>query len=227
MNSLTTKINYKFKNQKLLDRALCHSSFDRKHSNERLEFLGDAVLELCSSERLFLAYPEMDEGELTRKRASMVCEDALSFFARYANIGEYLKIGRSEEVTGGRDKPSMLADAVEAIIGAAYLDGGLEAAQCVVSSVLEYIEKNAVFHADAKSELQMFVQRNGKNNLRYEVFKQEGPPHNTTFYVRVILDEGISAGGVGQSKKQAEQQSAAKLLEILTNEGAATQESKH
>lgn len=217
MNSLTTKINYKFKNQKLLDRALCHSSFDRKHSNERLEFLGDAVLELCSSERLFLTHPEMDEGEMTRKRASMVCEEALSFFARYANIGEYLKLGRSEEVTGGRDKPSMLADAVEAIIGAAYLDGGLEAAQCVVRSVLGYIEKNATFHADAKSELQMLVQKKGENGLRYEVLRQEGPPHNTTFYVRVILDERIWAEGVGKSKKQAEQQAAANLLQILEN----------
>lgn len=215
MKELLSKINYEFKSMKLLDRALCHSSVNRGDNNERLEFLGDAVLELCSSEKLFLEHPEMNEGDLTRKRASIVCEEALSLFARYANLGSYLMLGRSEEVTGGREKPSILADAVEAIIGAAYLDGGLDAARRVVHSVLSYVEENAHFRADAKSDLQMLVQKRGNSTLRYEVYKEEGPPHNMTFYVNVILDGRVEAQGKGKTKKQAEQQAAARLLDKL------------
>lgn len=216
--SLQDKIGYRFENQELFRRALTHSSFanERKINKiedyERLEFLGDAVLEMVSSEHLFRLYPEYSEGELTRLRASLVCEQALSFCAAQLGIGEAIFLGKGEEATGGRKRPSVTSDVVEAIIGAIFLDGGLDKAkEFILKFVLNDIENKHLFY-DSKTILQEQVQKNKNSVLTYELIREEGPDHEKQFVVQALIDGVVRATGTGHSKKLAEQEAAYQIL---------------
>ncbi len=207
-------INYKFQNQELLLSALMHSSYTNekrlpKHKcNERLEFLGDAVLELVSSEFLFFENPQMPEGKLTKSRASMVCEPSLAFCAREIDLGDYLFLGKGEEVTGGRKRDSVTSDALEALIGAIYLDGGFASAKEFIHQfVLNDLEHKKLFY-DSKTILQEIVQGNFSETVSYELVKEEGPDHNKSFSVIVKIGEVCYGKGTGRTKKAAEQEAA-------------------
>ena len=210
-------IGYTFANTELEKLALLHSSAGMGRSNERLEFLGDAVLELISSERIYKNLPDAPEGVLTRRRAALVREESLAAWARSVGLGGRLVLGKGEEATGGREKDSILADAAEAVFGAAYLDGGLAAAQSVVCRALEYIENHAEM-LDAKTQLQELLQRDGEIDLKYETYHREGPPHAPVFYVRAMLDGEPIGEGSGGSRKGAEQQAARNALRRLALE---------
>lgn len=214
LQDLQTKINYNFKQKKLLIQALTHSSYTNEHHqdkhscNERLEFLGDAVLELSSSDFLFHHYDQMQEGALSKKRAGLVCEPTLAYCARQIGLGHYLRLGRGEDATGGRDRDSILADAMEAVIGAIYLDGGIELAKhFVLSFILNDIEHKELFR-DSKTALQEFVQSRTKETVTYELVEMTGPEHNRCFVVQAML--GTTALGIGSGRtKQAAGQEAA------------------
>ena len=176
--------------------------------NERLEFLGDAVLELLSSDFLFKNYPTMPEGEMTKLRASLVCEPTLAFCAEAISLGDYLYLGKGEDLTGGRKRPSVVSDAMEAMIGAIYLDGGLaNAKEFVLRFILNDIEHKQLFY-DSKTILQEMVQAEFKDSLVYELLKEEGPDHNKTFEVSVKVGGRVIGRGVGRTKKAAEQVAA-------------------
>ena len=214
LNKLEAVIGYEFKNQRLLAHALTHSSYanekhwDKSKCNERLEFLGDAVLELLSSDFLFKNYPTMPEGEMTKLRASLVCEPTLAFCAEAISLGEYLLLGKGEDQTGGRKRPSVVSDAMEAIIGAIYLDGGLaNAKEFVHRFILNDIEHKQLFY-DSKTILQEIVQAEFKDSLVYELVKEDGPDHNKTFEVCVKIGGKIIGRGSGRTKKAAEQVAA-------------------
>lgn len=214
ISSLEERIEYHFKNVSLLKQAVTHSSYAneqkiRKLANyERIEFLGDAVLELISSEFFYRQYPDMPEGKLTKMRASAVCEQALSITARQLEIGSFLLLGRGEEATGGRDRDSIIADAVEAVIGAIYLDGGFQAAKTFIHKfVLNDLEHKKLFY-DAKSVLQEEVQNRKLGVLSYELVGEEGPEHDKAFHVAALLNGEQIGTGVGHNKKAAEQQAA-------------------
>ena len=207
-------IGYRFKQEGLLRQALTHSSFaNEKHmkklsDNERLEFLGDAVLELVSSEFLYANYPRLPEGDLTKLRASIVCEPTLAFCAEVISLGDYLYLGKGEDLTGGRKRPSVVSDAMEAMIGAIYLDGGLaNAKEFVLRFILNDIEHKQLFY-DSKTILQEMVQAEFKDSLVYELLKEEGPDHNKTFEVSVKVGGRVIGRGVGRTKKAAEQVAA-------------------
>lgn len=214
-DELQKKITYEFKDPGLLRRALTHSSYSnerhlkRQTNNERLEFLGDAVLELMTSDFLFRKYPDMDEGEMTKLRASLVCEASLAICARDLELGKYLYLGRGEEVTGGRKRPSITSDAVEALIGAIYLDGGFASAkEFILKYVLSDMEKKQLFY-DSKTILQEMIQKRRKEgSVSYEMIEASGPDHNKSFRVRVLLGTKAMGEGVGHSKKEAEQEAA-------------------
>lgn len=208
-----SRIGYQFSNPDLLVTALTHSSYSNEKKlrkfgcNERLEFLGDAVLELISSERIFLENPQKPEGDLTRIRASYVCEPTLALCARELHLGEYIQLGKGEDMTGGRERDSILSDAMEATIGAVYLDGGFARAQEYVEHfVLHDIEKKKLFY-DSKTYLQEIVQRN-HTEMEYVLLKEEGPDHNKSFEVGVYIDGKQLASAVGRTKKKAEQAAA-------------------
>lgn len=208
-----SRIGYQFSNPDLLVTALTHSSYSNEKKlrkfecNERLEFLGDAVLELISSERIFLENPQKPEGDLTRIRASYVCEPTLALCARELHLGEYIQLGKGEDMTGGRERDSILSDAMEATIGAVYLDGGFARAQEYVEHfVLHDIEKKKLFY-DSKTYLQEIVQRN-HTEMEYVMLKEEGPDHNKSFEVGVYIDGKQLASAVGRTKKKAEQAAA-------------------
>ena len=210
---LEEKTGYVFSDRVLLRQALTHSSYLNEHPgetaecNERLEFLGDAVLEAVSSDVLFRAYPEKDEGELTQIRAELVCEEALSADAARIGLSGYLFMGKGEEMTGGREKPSVCADAMEALIGAVYLDGGMEEARGLISRfVLDDLEKNRRF-TDAKTALQEMAQRLGKS-VEYRTVSEEGPPHRRVYTVEALVDGVRAGGGTGSGKKAAQQEAA-------------------
>lgn len=214
LHKLEAVIGYTFKNIRLLSHALTHSSYanekhwDKTKCNERLEFLGDAVLELVSSNFLFNNYPSMPEGEMTKLRASLVCEPTLAFCAEAIHLGDYLLLGKGEDMTGGRKRPSVVSDAMEAVIGAIYLDGGLaNAKEFICRFVLNDIEHKQLFY-DSKTILQEIVQANYKENLSYELLKEEGPDHNKSFEVCVKLGDREIGRGVGRTKKAAEQVAA-------------------
>lgn len=214
LKELQNTIGYSFNNERLLNHALTHSSYanekhwDKTKCNERLEFLGDAVLELLSSEFLFKNYPSMPEGEMTKLRASLVCEPTLAFCAEAISLGEYLFLGKGEDLTGGRKRPSVVSDAMEAVIGAIYLDGGLaNAKEFVLRFILNDIEHKQLFY-DSKTILQELVQAEGKDNLTYELLREEGPDHNKTFEVCVKVGERVVGYGSGRTKKAAEQVAA-------------------
>lgn len=217
LKELERKIGYQFKKKELLKQALTHSSFSNeqkinKFANyERLEFLGDAVLELLSSRFFFDNYPEMSEGEMTRRRSSMVCEPALAFCARDISLGEYILLGKGEEATGGRKRDSIISDVMEAVLGAIYLDGGLaEADQFVKKYILSDLENKQLFF-DSKTILQEKVQKAGKE-LSYVLLSEIGPEHDKIFTVEAVIDEKIVGTGQGRNKKSAEQQAAYQVL---------------
>ncbi|WP_456275528.1 ribonuclease III [Bacillus sp. AK128] len=219
------KVGLNFQNEKLLYQAFTHSSYVNEHrrrpfeDNERLEFLGDAVLELTISKYLFETYPTMSEGELTKLRASIVCEPSLVRFANDLNFGELILLGKGEELTGGRARPALLADVFEAFIGALYLDQGIEQVWNFLELVIfPKIKKGAFSHVmDFKSQLQELIQRDGSGVIEYKVLHEKGPAHNRIFESRVYLNGETLGTGVGKSKKEAEQQAAQMALEGLKN----------
>lgn len=218
LEELEQQIGYHFKNQKLLREALTHSSFSNEQKinylshYERLEFLGDAVLELIASEYLFTLYPNMTEGNLTKKRASAVCEQALAISGRQLELSKYMLFGKGEEMTGGRERDSIIADGVEAVIGAIYLDGKMESArEFILRFILNDLETKQLFY-DAKSILQEIVQEEKSASLVYEVIGEEGPEHNKIFTAVVSLNEIELGKGSGKTKKAAEQQAAYEAL---------------
>lgn len=221
---LEKKIGYKFENFDLLVNAMTHSSYANEHhisytgNNERLEFLGDAVLEVTSSEFLFHKYPDLPEGKLTKKRASMVCEPTLALCAREIPLGDYLLLGKGEEATGGRKRDSIVSDAMEALIGAIYLDGGFANAKEFINRfVLKDIENKQLFY-DSKTTLQEIVQGQFEEDVRYVLVKEEGPDHNKSFYVEAILGEKVLGQGCGHTKKAAEQKAAYCAIKKLKRE---------
>lgn len=220
--SLAKKLGVEFSDLKLLNQALTHTSYANEHNmkkahNERLEFLGDAVLELASSTYLFQHFPDMAEGDMTRARASLVCEDSLAEIAKKYNIGEYLLLSKGEDLNGGRKRNSILADAVESVIGALYLDRGWNIALQFVCDKLgpqfESIQQGFITR-DFKSILQEYIQAQGKV-LKYNLVKAEGPSHATTFTMSVAVDERELGRGCGNSKKNAEQKAAREALAAL------------
>lgn len=207
-------IGYEFRQTGLLQQALTHSSYAnekrmKKHSdNERLEFLGDAVLEIISSEYLYHHFPDLPEGELTKMRASLVCEPTLAYCTKELHLGEYLLLGRGEDRTGGRKRSSILSDALEAVIGAIYLDGGFASAkEFVLKFILTDIAHKQLFY-DSKTILQEIVQRKSKEGLTYRLTKEEGPDHNKHYEVDAVLGDRIIGSGSGRTKKAAEMEAA-------------------
>ena len=214
LKELEKKIGYEFQDFSLLEQAMMHSSYtnekhlEKYHCNERLEFLGDAVLELVSSEFLFLESPKVSEGKLTKTRASMVCEPSLAFCAREIELGSYLLLGKGEEATGGRQRPSVTSDAMEALIGAIYLDGGFtNAKEFIHRFILNDMEHKKLFY-DSKTILQEIVQGHTDETLTYVLLKEEGPDHNKSFEVSAMLDGQEIGRGIGRTKKSAEQRAA-------------------
>lgn len=208
----------------LLRSGLTHSSFRNEHrhegvlDNERLEFLGDAVLELCVSEHLFARYPAAVEGELTRRRAKIVCEPALAQCALHLDIPSHLQLGKGEEQTGGRVRPSLLADAFEAMLGALYLDQGISAVKVFLATHFYPLLEQASARTlqDHKTVLQEFIQREGLGDILYETVEERGPAHEREFVVRVKI-AGLPTGvGSGKTKKEAEQLAAKQALQSLT-----------
>ncbi len=218
LKELQEKIGYQFKDETLLKQALTHSSFANEQkinklgNYERLEFLGDAVLELVSSEFLFNENKDMPEGQLTRLRASMVCEPALAYCARDISLGAYILLGKGEESTGGRKRDSIISDVMEAVIGAIFLDGGIDnAKKYIYRFVLSDLEDKILF-MDSKTLLQEEIQKSNTAQLRYELVGETGPDHDKEFSVEAYLDEKLIGTGVGRTKKAAEQQAAYEAL---------------
>ena len=228
LKELEKKIGYEFSEKRLLGQAVTHSSFSNeqkinKYKNyERLEFLGDAVLELLSSRFFFETYPDMSEGEMTRLRSSMVCEPALAFCARDLDLGKYILLGKGEEATGGRKRDSIISDVMEAVIGAIYLDGGLlEADKFVRKFILSDLENKQLFY-DSKTLLQEQVQKEGRT-LTYELVSEIGPDHEKVFVVEAVIDGKTVGRGQGRNKKTAQQQAA---YQVLIGQAPKEQESK-
>ncbi len=217
------KIGIYFHNEDLLIQAFTHSSYVNEHrrrkceDNERLEFLGDAVLELTVSHFLYQTYPMMKEGEMTKLRAAIVCEPSLLSFAQELGFGELMRLGKGEELTGGRQRPALLADAFEAFIGAVYLDQGLDTVVRFLNEhVFPKVLQGAFSHVmDYKSQLQELVQRDGLGSADYEIVEERGPAHDREFVARVKLKNRVLGSGVGKSKKEAEQKAAHQALTIL------------
>ena len=214
LKELQDRIGYHFHDDKLLKKAMVHSSYaNEKHlpkyeCNERLEFLGDAVLELISSEFLFSLHKTMPEGQLTKTRARMVCEPALAFCARDIELGKYLLLGKGEDATGGRKRESVTSDAMEALIGAIYLDGGFaNAKEFIERFILKDLENKKLFY-DSKTILQEIVQSNFKESVSYELLGEKGPDHNKVFEVAVRIGDARYGVGSGRTKKAAEQEAA-------------------
>ncbi len=214
-------ISYSFKDVKLLIQALTHSSYANENNlkkidnNERLEFLGDAVLEIVTSDYLYRQYPNLLEGELTKFRASIVCEPTLAQFAREMGLGDYLLLGKGEDASGGRKRDSVLSDAVEALIGAIYNDGGIDAArEFIESMLLDDVEERKRF-VDSKTHLQEYIQQVSDIPIEYKVIGESGPDHNKSFTVHVCHEGRIIGEGQGRSKKSAEQRAAFDALKKM------------
>ena len=218
LTALQRAIGYTFKRSALLKQALTHPSLGHEH-NQRLEFLGDAVLELCVSEKIYANHPEMHEGAMTRLRQKLVREEKLAQAAASVRLGEALMMDRSCEITGGRTNPSVLCDTFEAVLAAVYLDGGLDAARAMVLRLIGDCTEND--ETDAKSALQEYVQGKGFPNPVYETLGEEGPPHERVFTAAVLINGKQAAKGRGTSKKRAEQEAAAAALSIMKGSGEA------
>lgn len=223
-NAIEQNIQYEFKNKALIRQALSHSSFINEmkrtgmESYERLEFLGDAVLELITSEFLYENYKDLTEGQLTKLRASIVCEFTLSSVAEQLHLGDYVLLSKGEEITGGRNRSSILCDLFESVLGAIYLDGGMRVARKYAHTfLLTDIENKSLFY-DAKTTLQEMVQKDGKGVVTYELLEESGPDHNKKFVTEVLVDNVRIAKGEGSSKKNAQQMAAYKALLTLRNQ---------
>ena len=225
MKPLEENLRYEFKNKKLLINALTHSSYanearDGVSSNERLEFLGDSVLSIVVSEFIYKEFNNLPEGELTKLRASLVCEKSLCQFSRELDLGKYLRLGKGEDKGGGRERDSILADAFEAVLAAMYLDGGFNVAK---NHVMRFI-KNELKHTDDevfkdyKTALQEIIQKNPEESVTYILTKESGPDHNKVFEVEVRLNSNTIGKGVGKNKKQAEQSAAKEALRLMGKE---------
>ena len=213
-------IGYKFKDKSLLQTALTHSSYANEMNgkvdyNERLEFLGDSVLGMITAEFLFTHHPEMPEGKLTKTRAAMVCEKSLHRFAQSIKLGEFMYLGKGEINTGGRERPSILADAFESLIAAIYLDAGFEEAKKFVLGFISTADIEETIITDYKTALQEIVQRNPGEYLEYFMVGESGPDHCKTFIVEVHLNNNVIGTGEGRSKKQAEQMAAKATLRLM------------
>lgn len=224
LGDLEKRIGYSFTNKNLLLLAVTHSSYaneqkgKRKENNERLEFLGDAVLEVTISDYLYRQYPDYDEGRLTKLRSSLVCEYTLAICAKDVGLGRFLLLSKGEDMTGGRERDSILSDAFEALIGAIYLDGGMEnAAAFIQKNLLKDVEDKTLFY-DAKTILQEMVQSEGKGSLKYVLIKETGPDHNKEFTVETRIGEKVYARGVGKTKKGAEQIAAYQTILQFKNQ---------
>ena len=225
LEKLEQQIGYCFQDKHLLQQALTHTSYTNERkinkiaSYERLEFLGDAVLELVSSETLFKQNPTLSEGELTKMRAAMVCEPSLAFCARDLNVVPFIKLGKGELYTGGRGRDSISADVMEALIGAIYLDGGMEQARSFIEKhIMADLEDKQLFY-DSKSTLQELMQGKLRKEFCYELLDESGPEHHKCFRVQVRMEDEILGEGTGKSKKAAEQQAAYKALLLLRDRG--------
>ena len=227
LGSLEENLSYKFKSIELLRMALTHSSYANENkmkiteNNERLEFLGDAILNLIVSQYLYKKYPDYPEGELTKIRATVVCESSLAFAARKIDLGKYLLLGKGEEATGGRERESILADASEALVGAIYIDSDFEMTNKLLlknfeDDIVYAVAKGALF-IDYKTELQERFQRKGKVKIEYRVLKEVGPDHDKVFHMDVIVNDKTVGEGHGRNKKDAEQMAAKEAL--LTIDG--------
>ena len=224
METLEKSLGYTFRDKELLRAALYHSSYANEHrgcgisSNERLEFLGDAVLGMVTADDLFTKYPDLPEGDLTRIRAALVCEESLHEVAQSLHLGDYLQLGKGEEMGGGRQRPSILADATESVFAAVYLDGGMEEARSLIHRVLldkERVEVVEERRRDFKTELQELVQRKPNQVLNYELVSATGPDHAKEFTFCVKLNGDVIGLGKGHSKKEAEQVAAKTALEQM------------
>ena len=221
MEQLETIINYTFQNKELLKTALTHSSYANEQGagtkyNERLEFLGDSVLGIITAEYLFTHHHDFPEGELTKVRSALVCEKSLHKFACEISLGEYLYLGKGELRTGGRTRPSILADACEALIAAIYLDGGMEQAKQFVLRFITSAQEEAIaMNTDYKTKLQEIIQKNPEERIEYVTVGETGPDHDKRFIVAVKLNSNIIGEGKGRSKKQAEQLAAREALMLM------------
>ena len=221
MKTLEERLGYQFTDRSLLENALTHSSYANEHrdagmsSNERLEFLGDSVLGMVVADHLYREHPRMPEGELTRTRAALVCEGSLVEVARALDLGKYLRLGKGEDAGGGRERPSILADATEAVLAAIYLDGGIAQARRVIRTLILGNEEEMSASRDYKTALQELVQRESGQKLAYRLVAEEGPDHAKRFSVEVELNGKTVGAGEGRTKKAAEQNAAKAAIAAL------------
>lgn len=219
LEKLEKNIGYTFNNKELLKKALTHTSYAYEHgieSNEKLEFLGDSILEFVSSEYMYNKYLKLKEGEMTKVRATVVCEKSLHKVALAHDFSDFLYLGKSEVKSGGSKRPAILADSVEAVIAAIYIDGGLNPAKdFIINNLKDEIEiaTNNVGRKDYKTVLQEELQKNGEVKIEYKIIKESGPDHNKTFEAEVCLNGKVLATGIGKSKKEAEMEAARKALQ--------------
>lgn len=225
MKALEERLGYAFRDRKLLEHALTHSSYANEHresglsSNERLEFLGDAVLGMVAADHLYRSRPDLPEGDLTRIRAALVCEESLVEVARKLELGRYLRLGKGEDAGGGRSRPSILADAMEAVLAAVYLDGGIGEARKLVRTLILDGGDMPINGRDYKTALQELVQRETGQVLTYRLTGEQGPDHAKIFSIEVELNGTAVGAGDGRSKKEAEQAAAKAAILMLGSEG--------
>lgn len=221
IETVEKSIGYIFKNKELLKKALTHTSYayeKKVESNEKLEFLGDSILEFVSSKYIFARYPKLKEGEMTKVRATVVCEESLYKIAKLHGFSDFLYLGKSEVLSGGKNRPAILADSVEAVIAAIYLDGGIEPADKFIIENLDKEIDEATKHVgvkDYKTVLQEKLQEHGEVKIEYEITNEKGPDHDKRFEAQVSCNGKILAKGEGKSKKEAHMNAAKKALENL------------
>lgn len=221
METIEQKLGYEFQSKELLKKALTHTSYAYEkniESNEKLEYLGDSILEFITSKYLYFNYPKLTEGEMTKVRASVVCEKSLYKIAKLHNFSDFLYLGKSEQLSGGKNRPAILADSVEAVIAAIYIDGGIEPAEKFIIENLKQEIEQASKHVgikDHKTVLQEKLQIHGDVKIEYKIIQETGPDHDKSFEAQVKCNGKILAEGKGKSKKEAEMQAAKKALEEL------------